>query len=282
VVKPQEKRNLIEFLHKEKQLSIRKSCRLINLSRKSFKYKSLKNDAELVEKIKDLANKKKKYGYRRIYAVLKRNGENVNHKKVYRLYKKEGLQVRKPKRKKIKTMKRENILIPTHPNHLWAMDFMNDTLACGRKIRTLNVLDIFTRKCLAIEVDTSLPSLRVTRVLDELIKIYGRPAVIRVDNGSEFTSRLFDNWVYQNKIEIDFIQPGKPNQNGFIESFNDKFRSECLNEHWFLTLKEARELIEEFRVDYNDFRPHSSLNDLTPNEFLDKFNKENTNSALAA
>jgi putative transposase len=139
-----------------------------------------------------------------------------------------------------------------------------------------------TVQVFTVRAKTTLSSLRVTRVLDELIKIYGRPVVIRVDNGSEFTSRLFDNWAYQNKIEIDFIQPGKPNQNGFIESFNDKFRSECLNEHWFLTLKEARELIEEFRVDYNEFRPHSSLNNLTPNEFLDKFNKENTNSALAA
>jgi len=282
VVKPADKRKIIKYLLNEKNLSIRKSCRLIKLNRKNYKYISKKNDENLTKKINYWAQKKKKYGYRRIHILLQRDGENVNHKKVYRIYKQENLSVRKPKRKKIKAMKRENILTPIMPNQLWTMDFVSDSLACGRKFRTLNILDVFTRRCLAIEVDTSLSGLRVARVLDEVVKRYGKPMIIRIDNGSEFTSKVFDAWAYQNKIGLDFIQPGRPTQNGFIESFNDKFRNECLNEHWFLTLNEARDLIEEFRQDYNDFRPHSSLNNLTPNEFLDKFKKENTNSKLVA
>ena len=282
MVKPADKRKIIKYLLNEKNLSIRKSCRLIKLNRKNYKYISKKNDENLTKKINYWAQKKKKYGYRRIHILLQRDGENVNHKKVYRIYKQENLSVRKPKRKKIKAMKRENILTPIMPNQLWTMDFVSDSLACGRKFRTLNILDVFTRRCLAIEVDTSLSGLRVARVLDEVVKRYGKPMIIRIDNGSEFTSKVFDAWAYQNKIGLDFIQPGRPTQNGFIESFNDKFRNECLNEHWFLTLNEARDLIEEFRQDYNDFRPHSSLNNLTPNEFLDKFKKENTNSKLVA
>lgn len=282
MVKPADKRKIIEYLNEEKALSVRKSCRLVNLNRKSYKYVSRKNDEYLAGKINYWAQKKKNYGYRRIHTLLKREGEKVNHKKVYRIYKQENLSVRKSKRKKIKAMKRENILTPIIPNQLWAMDFVSDSLACGRKFRTLNVIDVFTRQCLAIEVDTSLSGARVARVLDETIRKYGKPMAIRIDNGSEFTSKAFDAWAYQNKVGLDFIQPGRPTQNGFIESFNDKFRNECLNEHWFLTLEEARVLIEEFRQDYNDFRPHSSLNNLTPNEFLDKFKSENTNSKLVA
>jgi putative transposase len=200
--------------------------------------------------------------------LLKREGFNVNHKKVYRIYKEENLSVRRTKRKRLKSVPRENIITPIFPNEQWAMDFVSDSLFNGRKIRTLNVLDLFSRECLAIEVDTSLSGLRVARVLERLIGSRSVPKSITIDNGTEFTSKVFDQWAYEKGIKLNFIQPGKPTQNGFVESFNGKFRDECLNENWFLSLNYAKELIEKWRIDYNAQRPHSSLNNLTPEEYV--------------
>lgn len=269
MVKPADKRKVVSYLIADKKLSQRRSCRLVRIYRSSFQYQSAKNnDCNLRSKIIDIAKFRKRFGYRRIHVLLKREGFNVNHKKVYRIYKEENLSVRRTKRKRLKSVPRENILTPIFPNEQWAMDFVSDSLACGRKIRTLNILDLFSRECLAIEVDTSLSGLRVARVLERLIESRNIPKSITMDNGTEFTSKIFDQWTYEKGIKLNFIQPGKPTQNGFVESFNGKFRDECLNENWFLSLNHAKKLIEEWRIDYNTQRPHSSLNNLTPQEYV--------------
>jgi putative transposase len=198
--------------------------------------------------------------------LLRREAFAVNVKRVYRLYKEEGLMVRKRIRRRLKGGVRRELRAAGRPNEQWAMDFTSDALADGRTIRTLNVVDVFTRECLAIEVDTSLPSLRVARVLDRLIHERGRPDLLISDNGPEFTSRTFDQWRHQRNIEHHLIQPGKPTQNAFCESFNGRFRDECLNENWFASLREARIITETWRYDYNHCRPHGPLGGLTPIE----------------
>lgn len=268
MVKPADKRKVVSYLIKNKNLSQRRSCRLVRIYRSSFQYQSVKNnDCKLRSKLIEIAKLRKRFGYRRIHVLLKREGFNVNHKKVYRIYKEENLSVRRTKRKRLKSAARENIITPIFPNEQWAMDFVSDSLFNGRKIRTLNILDLFSRECLAIEVDTSLSGLRVARVLERLTESRSIPKAITIDNGTEFTSKIFDQWAYEKGIKLNFIQPGKPTQNGFIESFNGKFRDECLNENWFLSLNHAKELIEKWRIDYNTQRPHSSLNNLTPEEY---------------
>jgi putative transposase len=192
----------------------------------------------------------------------------VNHKRVYRLYREEGLTVRRRGRKRVSREARLPLPAPVGPNELWSLDFVSDALACGRRIRLLCVIDAFTRESLAIEVDTSLPAWRVAKALDRLITERGQaPAEIVMDNGPELTSRALDQWAYERGVRLRFIQPGKPIQNAFIESFNGRFRDECLNEHWFLTLADAQRITEDWRVDYNRNRPHTSLGNLTPLEF---------------
>lgn len=191
----------------------------------------------------------------------------MNHKRIYRLYRDEGLSVRRKGRKRV-SRERVPALAPSGPNECWSLDFVSDGLAWGRRIRMLTIVDAFTRESLAIEVDTSLPGVRVARVLDRVIAERGAtPAEITLDNGPELTSRALDQWAYERGVKLHFIEPGKPVQNAFIESFNGRLRDECLNEHWFLTLAHAREIIEEWRTDYNLRRPHSALGNLTPLEF---------------
>lgn len=191
----------------------------------------------------------------------------MNHKRVERLYRLEGLQVRKRRRKRCAGARRAPLPAPTGPNQVWSMDFMRDTLASGRVLRTLNVVDDYTRECLAIEVDTSLPGVRVVEVLEQLAAERGKPRQIRTDNGPEFTGRALDQWCFAQGVEQHFIAPGKPIENGYIESFNGKFRDECLNESWFLSLSDARHTIEQWRRHYNRERPHSALGYRTPEEF---------------
>jgi putative transposase len=192
----------------------------------------------------------------------------VNHKRIYRLYREEGLTVRRRRRKRVSREARLPLPAPVGPNELWSLDFMSDALAWGRRIRLLCVIDAFTRESLAIEVDTSLPAWRVAQVLDRLIVGRGQaPVEIVMDNGPELTSRALDQWAYERGVRLHFIDPGKPQQNAFIESFNGRFRDECLNEHWFLTLADAQRITEDWRVDYNRNRPHTSLGNLTPLEF---------------
>lgn len=249
-------------------LSERRACGLLEISASSLRYRARRELVEgLRERLLELARERPRWGYRRLHVVLRREGYAVNHKRVHRLYRKEGLMVRRRRRKRIAAGMRMPLVTPSQPNERWSLDFMSDQLADGRVFRTLNVVDDFTRECRAIEVDTSLSGLRVARVLERLCAEHGRPQAIVMDNGPELTSQALDSWAYRSGVELRFIQPGKPVQNAYVESFNGKFRDECLNEHWFLSLDEARAVIEGWRIDYNEFRPHSSLGELTPEQF---------------
>lgn len=192
----------------------------------------------------------------------------MNHKLIYRIYREEKLSLRVRKRKRIASLVRVPMPTPKRANERWSMDFVSDQLgSTGRRFRCLNIVDDFTRECLAIEVDTSLPGDRVARVLERLAFLRGLPKAIVVDNGPEFTGKALDSFTFERNVKLDHIRPGKPVENAYIESFNGRFRDECLNEHWFVTLKEAQVRIEAWREDYNRNRPHSSLGDLTPEEF---------------
>lgn len=228
-----------------------------------------------------IAEKRKRFGSPRIGVMLKREGWKVNHKKIERIYAEEKLALQRRKRRKKFVGPRVPLPVATRPNQYLAMDFVEDRLTTGRKIRTLTIVDTFSRKNPALETDTSLGGRRVVRVLDRHIERHGAPEVITIDNGTEFDSKAMDEWAFKNKVRLDFIQPGKPNENAFIESFNGKFRDECLNENLFETLDDARRIITAWGIDYNDVRPHSSLNDLTPTEFErlhhDKMNGKTVN-----
>lgn len=218
--------------------------------------------------MKELAEQRRRFGSPRLHVLLKREGMVVNHKRTERIYREEKLSLRRRKRKKRVAAARIELPKPERPNQAWSMDFVHDQLSDGRKLRALTIVDDYSRECPAIEVDTSINGLRIVRVLERLAFIRGLPEVITVDNGPEFAGRVLDEWAYSRGIKLDFITPGKPVENCYIESFNGKFRDECLNEHWFTSLEDARELIEEWRMDYNRERPHSSLGDLTPEEFV--------------
>lgn len=262
------RREAAVWLVQECDASQRRACRAMNLGGSTFRYVSRRGDGGVIrERMKALAYERPRFGYRRLQVMLRREGFNVNHKKVYRLYRLEGLAVRRKKRKHIAIVARKPLPTGAGPNERWSMDFMWDQLADGRSFRTLNVVDDCTRESLAIEVDVSLPGLRVTRVLDHLMETRGVPKSIVMDNGPEFTGRALDAWAYHRGVALAFIAPGKPSQNGFAESFNGKFRDECLNQHWFVSMSDARRKIEEWRQDYNHVRPHSSLGNRSPAEF---------------
>jgi putative transposase len=219
-------------------------------------------------RLRELAEERRRWGYRRLHILLDREGWQVNHKRVYRIYVEEKLVVRRRKRRRrMGAQARVLLTAPTRQNQTWTMDFLQDALAGGRKVRTLSIEDAYTRELLAVEVDTSLPALRVVRVLERLHRERGLPERIVIDNGTEFTSKALDQWAYENNVTLQFITPGRPMENGYIESFHGRFREECLNEHWFLTLDDAREIIEDWRIDYNQVRPHSALGYLTPEQF---------------
>lgn len=249
-------------------LSQRHACRLVGVARTVVRYQRRTAEVPgLRERLRALAAERRRFGYRRLHVLLRRDGYAVNHKRVYRLYREEGLAVRRRKRKRVCSVSRVVPPPATARNQRWAMDFVADSLANGRRVRVLTVVDTYTRECLATEVDTSLPGLRVARVLDRLGRSGGLPGRITVDNGPEFAGRVLDAWAYQNGVQLDFIAPGKPVQNAYIESFNGRLRDECLNEHWFGTLGEARGTIASWRRDYNSVRPHSALANQTPEEF---------------
>lgn len=202
-----------------------------------------------------------------LHEVLRREGLVINHKKTERIYREEKLSLRTRKRSKQASKARVPLKEAKKINECWSMDFIHDKLSNGHRYRALTIIDNYSRQCPAIEVDTSIGAIRVARVLDMLREIIGLPKIIRVDNGSEFISKTLDKWAYENNVKMDFIEPGKPVQNAYIESFNGRLRDECLNGNWFDTLKEAKEEIEKWRIDYNENRPHSSLGYKTPNEF---------------
>jgi len=202
--------------------------------------------------------------------LLNREGLVVNHKRTERIYKQEGLSLRRQKRKKVASGLRVELPRPERVNQRWSMDFVSDSLNDGRRFRALTVVDDYSRECPVIEVDTSLGGRRVAETLSRLAEVRGLPEVITVDNGPEFAGKALDEWAYRRGVKLNFITPGKPVENAYIESFNGRLRDECLNGNWFPTLKDARQIIEAWRIDYNEVRPHSSLGNLTPSEFVRK------------
>jgi putative transposase len=253
-------------------VSERRACELIGMSRSTFRYVSREAaDARIRTRLEELSCERRRFGYRRLHDLLKDEGINVNHKKVYRIYRELNLQVRKKRRKRRTCRGLAPFILPQKPNERWSMDFMCDSLASGRKFRTLNVIDDFTRECLAIEVATSISGKRVARVLDRLVAFRGKPNGIVCDNGTEYTSKALSEWSKSRDIPLLFIEPGKPMQNALVESFNGKMRDECLNENLFFTIPHATQLIEDFRQDFNKKRPHTGIGGLTPNQMHDQY-----------
>ena len=243
---------------------------MVLLGRSTYYYQSTgdTNDG-LRLRIRDIAETRIRYGYRRIYVLLRREAWFVNHKKVYRLYCEAGLHLRKKRpRRHVSAKQRGEVEKASRIDALWSMDFVSDNLFNGQRIRALTIVDNFSRECLAIYVGQHIKGGDVVAVLDGLRRVSGRcSAQIQVDNGSEFISKDLDKWAYEHQVTLAFSRPGKPTDNPYIESFNGSFRDECLNMHWFLSLDDARRKVEAWRTDYNGFRPHSSLGNLTPLAF---------------
>ena len=247
---------------------MRRACALVVLNRSTFQYRPKSSeDDRLRSRLKELAAERRRFGSPRLHTILRREGLVINHKRTERIYREEKLSLRIRKRRRKVSGLRVKMPQPRGINERWSMDFVSDSLCHGRKFRILTIVDDYSRESPAIEVDTSLSGLRVARVLDRLAQTRGLPGIITVDNGPEFAGKALDEWAYRNGVKLNFIRPGKPVENAFIESFNGRFRDECLNEHWFSNLQEAREIIESWRQDYNQFRPHSSLGNLTPLEY---------------
>lgn len=250
-------------------LSERHACRLVGLSRNSYRHLpqvTLEN-AHISAAIINLAQVRRRFGYRRIHDLLRPAFPGINHKRVYRLYSIANLAVRKRRKAKRPLSERVPLQIAQRVNEVWSMDFVSDSLANARRIKCLTVADDFSHECVDIAVDYGISGQYVTRILDQAAIFRGYPAVVRTDNGPEFTSRAFMAWALTHGIRHILIEPGRPMQNGYIESFNGKFRDECLNEHWFETLPQARTTIADWRQDYNEVRPHSSCKRMSPAKF---------------
>lgn len=260
----------------ETKISERRACALAGINRLTYRYHPrIRNDEFLRERMRELAKRWQRFGYRRLGVMLSRESLVANHKKIYRIYTEEGLKVRSKRKKSRSGMRSMPMLVPTRPNERWSMDFVADSLATGRRFRCLNIVDDLTRVSPAIETDTSIPGARVVRVLERLEVTHGLPEMLVVDNGPEFTGKALDAWAHKTGVKLHFIDPGKPIQNCYVESFNGKFRDECLNLHWFTDLADAKKTIEAWRVEYNEVRPHSSLDDATPKEFETKIKEQN-------
>jgi putative transposase len=239
----------------------------VQAARSSVRYRSRRpSRSSERERLRTLAAEKTRWGYRFLHRMLRREGHLLNHKVTYRLYREERLGLRRGRRRRRSGAPRQAMPTPTCANERWSMDFVSDSLAHGRRFRALTIVDDSSRECPAIEVDTSLPAERVIEVLERIGAERGFPKAIVMDNGPEFISRALEQWAYARAVQLIHIEPGKPVQNAFIESFNGTFRNECLNQHWFLSLTDARRTIEAYRIEYNTVRPHSSLGYRTPEE----------------
>ena len=269
-LRPAKGRELVDDLRGVWQVSIRRACSVLNFERSTYHYKSRRpSQAGLRKRIREIAETRVRYGYRRIHVLLEREGWQVNHKRVYRLYVEEGLQIRnkRPKRK-VSAKLREDRKAPTAPNQVWAMDFLSDQLFDGSKLRILAIVDAFSRLSPAIDVRQRYKGSDVVDTLDRVTAIHGMPKSIRVDNGPEFISKDLDLWAWSNGVTLDFSRPGKPTDNAFVESFNGKVRAECIDQNWFLSLDDARSKCENYRREYNEERPHSAIGNKTPVEFM--------------
>ncbi|MCU7374969.1 IS3 family transposase [Paucibacter sp. O1-1] len=274
---PQVRRAAAAKMMEQHHLSERRACRLVGLSRDSYRNPPVVDEAtqQLSAKIVEIAQVRRRFGYRRIHDLLRPEFPGVNHKRVYRLYSQAQLAVRKRKKVRRAASERVPLTVASRVNEVWSMDFVSDSLANGRRIKCLTVADDFTHECVDIAVDYGISGQYVTRLLDRAAIFRGYPAAVRTDNGPEFTCRDFIAWTQALGVRHILIQPGRPMQNGYIESFNGKFRDECLNEHWFQTLQQARSEIAHWRQDYNEVRPHSSLGRIPPAAFAQRHRTKN-------
>ena len=262
-------------------LSIRRSCRLVGVCRATYAYRLRdKGDGLLRVRLRELAEQRRRFGCPRLHVMLKRESLVINHKRTERIYREERLSLRLKKRKKKAAVLRVMLPQAEHADQRWSMDLAADSTLAGRRFRALAIVDDYSRECPAIEVDSSIPGARVVDVLERLAETRGLPEVITVDNGPEFAGKTLDEWAYRRGIKLNFIRPGKPVENAYAESFIGRLRDECLNENWFASVKEARDIIETWRMDYNEVRPHSSLDNLSPREFIENTEKTLIHSGL--
>jgi putative transposase len=261
---------LVDYLQSVFRVSIRRNCATLCFERSSYFYKPRRaSQAALRKRIREIAETRVRYGYRRIHVLLRREGWQVNAKRIYRLYVKEGLQIRnkRPKRK-VSAKLRDDRRPPSAPNDVWAMDFLSDQLFDGSKIRILTIVDAFSKLSPAIDVRNRYTGADVVRTLERVTAEHGMPRTIRVDQGPEFISKDLDLWAYMNGVVLDFSRPGKPTDNSFVEAFNGKVRAECVDQNWFLSLADAQVKCEAYRQEYNHERPHSSIGNKSPIEFM--------------
>ena len=266
MARPALKRPVVEYICDHYGVPQRRACRLVRLHRSVFYYRSVKDpQLELRQRMRELARTRVRFGYRRLHVLLKREGWSLGRNQAYRFYCEEGLQLRSklPRRRKMAVARRERF-VPQRVNQAWSMDFVSDQLVDGRRIRALTIIDVFSREAIAIEVGQRLRAENVVDVCNRLVARRGKPKRVFVDNGSEFSGRMFDLWAYHHGVQIDFSRPGKPTDNCFIETFNGSLRDECLNVHWFDTLADAKARIENWRRDYNESRPHQAFREQTP------------------
>ena len=269
---PAVKREMVHYIVAHYDTSRRRACRIVQQHRSSQYYRSSRDPKTALRlRMRELARTRVRYGYRRIHVLLRREGWSLGRDQAYRLYCEEDLQLRskRPRRRKMVVSRRERY-VPKRPDQAWSMDFVSDQLVGGARMRALTIVDEYTREALAIEVGSSLKAHDVVDACNRLVIERQAPVRVFVDNGGEFSGRLLDLWAYHNSVHLDFSRPGKPTDNCFIESFNGSFRDECLNLHWFETIDEARAMIEAWRVEYNESRPHQALNDKTPGEFAEE------------
>jgi putative transposase len=264
------------------KISQRRACLLVGISRAVLHYtpKVEADGGQLRGRIIDLANQRRRFGYRRIHALLRREGSGANHKRVQRIYQQERLQVSKRRRRHGVAVERRALERPQGPNQVWSMDFVSDSLAYGRRLKCLTIVDDFTKELIDVPVDHGISGEYVTRVLDRAGRFRDLPQVIRTDQGPEFTGRALDQWAHKNGVRLHLIQAGKPTQNAYVESFNGRFRDECLNEHWFSSLSQAREIVSAWRTDYNQSRPHSALGYQAPAQFAAAWRSRHTGNAM--
>ena len=267
MVTPDAKRNAVAHAREKFGLSERRACRLIGVARRVVRYAPTRpDDAGLRARLRELAGERRRFGYRRLGYLLAREGMAPNHKKLLRIYREEGLKVRRRGGRKRALGTRAPMTMPQGPNQRWSLDFVSDAFACGRRFRILCVVDDFTRECLALVADTSLSGARVARELDSLAAVRSKPLTVVSDNGTELTSTSILRWSQERQVEWHYIMPGKPTQNAFVESFNGRLRDECLNETLFTSLAHARSILTAWKHDYNTVRPHSKLGGRTPAE----------------
>lgn len=272
------RRELADYAIQTHAVSLRRACRVVGLSDSVYRYRpDVHRDDALIATLQAVSERYPAYGFSKLLKVMRRQGHLWNHKRIHRVYCELKLNKRRKGKKRLPNRNPAPLAVPATLNQCWSMDFMSDALMCGRRFRTFNVVDDFNREVLAIDVDLSLPAQRVIRVLERIVAWRGLPAKLRMDNGPEFISSTLADWAEQHEIELEFIKPGKPTQNSYVERFNKTYRTEILDMYAFKTLNEVRERTEDWMREYNEERPHDSLGDLTPWEYLAKAEAENSN-----